>query len=202
MLAAAKLAGEPAATYLDPAHPVQRRNLRVLAAFAGRAEETIAVATDGCSAPTFALSLREIARAFARLVAAPSLRTDSEEVTEQAEVVAASMRAHPEMVAGEGMLDTILMRAVPGLVAKIGADGLHASGWIGPRGAVGAAVKVMDGDSGRARAAVVVEVLRQAGALDAHAAAPDPLRDQFIVRSLRGAAVGEVRPVFRLRRES
>jgi len=199
MLAAARKAGEPIETYLASAHPVQRRILRAVAAFTGREEGRIALAIDGCSAPTFAVSLRELARAFARLVAAPSLRTDPDGLDAQAAIVAAAMRAHPEMVSGGGMLDTILMRAVPGLVAKMGADGLHAVGWTGPHGPVGAAVKIMDGDSGRARMAVVVEMLRQAGAVDAHATLPQSLTDPLIVRSLRGAAVGEVRPVFRLR---
>ena len=38
------------------------------------------------------------------------------------------MRAHPELVRGDGELDTELMRAVPGAVAKGGAEGLSSLG--------------------------------------------------------------------------
>jgi L-asparaginase II len=202
MLAAAKAMAQPTEGYLDPEHPVQRAVRAAVAAFTGRPEDQIAVAVDGCSAPTFAVTLGEAARAFARLIAAPGLETGGPALTRAAARVAAAMRSYPEMVSGDGMLDTILMRAIPGLVAKIGADGVHAIGWSGAGGPMGIAVKVMDGDSGRARAAVVLAALRQVGALNGSVTLPEAVTDLFTVRSLRGAAVGEVRPVFSLKRET
>jgi len=199
MLAAARISGEPIESYLDPDHPLQRRILESVAAFTGSPAASIPVAVDGCGAPTFAVPLRALARAFARLVAAPSLVTGSAGLTAAAARVAAAMRAYPEMVSGDGTLDTVLMRAVPGLVAKIGADGVHAMGWAGPSGPMGIALKIMDGDSGRARTAVVLEILRRFGALNGGPALPADFTSFMTVRSLMGLPVGVVRPVFRLR---
>jgi L-asparaginase II len=58
--------------------------------------------------------------------------------------VADAMRAHPEFVAGDGMLVTELMREVPGLLAKNGAEGVMAFALPDGRAA---AVKVEDGSS-------------------------------------------------------
>src|SRR5205823_2721185 len=91
--------------------PLQQELSREVAAAA--AGPVRATATDGCGVVTFALSLEEMARAFARL---PEL--------EGAERVVAAMRARPELVGGEGALDTALMRAHPGWIAKRGAEGL------------------------------------------------------------------------------
>ncbi len=200
MLAAAKAGGHSISTYLEPVHPVQRANLEAVSAFTGVPVSKVRMAVDGCSAPTFAVTLRETARAYARLVAAASVVTGSPALTSAAARVAAAMRACPEMISGEGMLDTILMRAIPGLVAKIGADGVHAMGWLGSRGPVGIAVKIMDGDSGKARAAVVLETLRQVGAVDGSVTLPESMTGDFRVRSLRGAEGGEIKAIFTLRR--
>jgi L-asparaginase II len=199
MLAAARSGGQSISSYLEPGHPVQRANLAAISAFTGRAASEIRVAVDGCSAPTFAVTLHEAARAYARLAAAPHLETGSAELTSAAARIGAAMRAYPELISGEGMLDTILMRSIPGLLAKIGADGVHAMGWSGPRGPLGIAVKIMDGDSGKARAAVVLEVLRQVGALHGSETLPESVTGPFTVRSLRGVEVGQVRAIFRLR---
>ncbi|MBI3449536.1 MAG: asparaginase [Acidobacteria bacterium] len=199
MLAASRALGHPLESYLDPEHPVQRRNLEAVAAFTGRSARDIVVAVDGCSAPTFGVSLREAAVSFARLVAPPAAPAGSAALGLMAGRVASAMRAHPEMVAGDGMLDTVLMRAIPRLLAKIGADGFHAMGWDSPSGPLGIAVKIFDGDSGRARTAVVLETLRQLGALSG-AAVPESLRSALTVRNLRGREVGSVRATFRLSR--
>ena len=53
------------------------------------------------------------------------------------------MRAHPELVGGEGATDTVLMQSHPGTVAKGGADGLLCAGGRG----TGLALKVADGNS-------------------------------------------------------
>ena len=58
------------------------------------------------------------------------------------------MRAHPELVAYDGAIDTELMRAEDGLVAKIGAEGVLAVGLADGRGL---ALKVRDGARARSR---------------------------------------------------
>ncbi len=98
---------------------------------------------------------------------------------------AAAMRAHPELVAFDGAIDTELMRAEPGLVAKIGAEGVLAVGLADGRGL---ALKVRDGSRARRRAR-----RRRAGALGAGpgrrgGGRPRRRADPELARSPRGRA--------------
>ena len=70
------------------------------------------------------------------------------------------MSANPEMIAGSDRFDTDLMKTLSGrAVSKIGAEGIRC---LGIRGnpPIGIALKIDDG-SGRALAAVMLEVLAQ-----------------------------------------
>src|SRR5262245_4214833 len=123
MLAAALAGGHDTASYLDPKHPVQQSAIGVLADLTGRMRDRILVAIDGCSAPTFAVSLAEAARAFARLVEPQGLVPSHRD---SAARVVAAMREHPLMVGGEGTLDTELTaHSIHSLVAKRGAEGVQ-----------------------------------------------------------------------------
>jgi L-asparaginase II len=98
-------------------------------------------------------SLRGLASAFLRLV-------NAEPGTPE-RTVADAMRAHPEMVAGtdaEGY-DTHLMRGIPGLISKVGAEGVIA---VAAPGMGAVAMKVDDG-SARARLPVLVAALGRLG---------------------------------------
>jgi L-asparaginase II len=135
-------------------------------------------ATDGCGMRTFAVPLAALARAFGAL-AGGGLGPSGDRC-------AAAMRAHPELVAYDGAIDTELMRAEDGLVAKIGAEGVLAIGLPDGRGL---ALKVRDG-SVRAVAPAGVALARSA--LELAAKVPDTLAAAPIVNS-RGLRVGELR---------
>ena len=96
------------------------------------------------------------------------------------------MRAHPELVAYDGAIDTELMRAEDGLVAKIGAEGVLAVGLPDGRGL---ALKVRDG---AVRAVAPAGVALARSALGLEAAVPGALAAAPIVNS-RGLRVGELR---------
>jgi L-asparaginase II len=113
-------------------HPLQQELLAEVAAAAELQPAEIPVAVDGCGVTTFALSLERMAASLARL---PEL--------DGAERVVAAIRAHPELVGGEGSLDTALMRALPGWVAKGGAEGLFCA--VSPEG-LALALKCEDGN--------------------------------------------------------
>ena len=119
--------------YRLPDHPLQQEIRRIVATAAGRPEEAIATATDGCGVPTFALSLLEMARVFAGLARGEP---------EGADAVVRAMTAHPALVGGPVSVDTLVMRALPGAVAKRGAEGVLCVGL--PNGD-GVALKVEDG---------------------------------------------------------
>jgi L-asparaginase II len=137
--------GWETAGYRHPGHPSQDAALAEVAARAGVAVESIRTCTDGCGVVAFELPLSTIAAMYARI---------PEELPRQF----AAMRAHPELVRGDGDLDTELMRALPGVVAKGGAEALAAVGLEGER--LGVAVRVEDGGY-RAIDPVLVETLRQ-----------------------------------------
>jgi L-asparaginase II len=134
MLAACTTNGWPTETYLAADHPLQVTVARTVSELAG--EPIAATLVDGCGLPLFTYSLTGLARAYRTLVtAAPGMLPRR---------VADAMRAHPDMVAGDGMLVTNLMQAVPGLLAKSGAEGVMALALPDGRAA---AVKIEDGSS-------------------------------------------------------
>ncbi|MER3632943.1 MAG: asparaginase, partial [Blastocatellia bacterium] len=69
MLATAKHLGSDLNTYEKISHPLQQKIFQDLAEFAETSAEKIQVATDGCSAPNFAVSLSAMAVSFLNLVA-------------------------------------------------------------------------------------------------------------------------------------
>ncbi|MEV4627720.1 asparaginase [Micromonospora sp. NPDC049523] len=149
MLLTCLAAGWSVEEYWQPGHPLQQRLRAAVEEFTG--ESVAAVGVDGCGAPVLAVSLTGMAGAFLRLVSgAPG----SVERT-----VADAMRTHPELVAGTGAEDTRLMNGVPGLLSKVGAEGVVVSAVPGV-GAV--AIKIDDG-AARARQPVLVAALRRLG---------------------------------------
>ncbi len=184
----------PIENYLDPRHPVQVTIQQTLAELAGVSPETMDVATDGCSAPTFAIPLAAAALAFARLADPSQLPEPRRSALRR---IAAAMMTHPEMVGGTKRLDTDVMRAGRGrVVVKGGAEGYYGIGIL-PQG-LGVALKMEDGDGARGRNAVVVEVLRQLGALDETDLAGLSRYAVGPTRNHRGLLVGEMRPCFQL----
>ena len=93
------------------------------------------------------------------------------------------MTAHPELVAYDGAIDTELMRAQPGLVSKIGAEGVLGVGLPDGRGA---AIKVLDGGA-RALDVVVPLLLEQHWGLELGGDALAALRAAPVLELARGA---------------
>lgn len=157
MLATARALDAPVEGYLDFDHPVQRLIADHLSLISGVREEQFIVGRDGCGAPTVAMPLSAMARAFARLAAPENL---------PAEIAAAATRlreataAEPAMVSSHGSFNSELLRLGGGdLVAKGGAEGLFCVASHSRE--VGIAVKTSDGSS-RAHPPVVIGLMRAA----------------------------------------
>jgi L-asparaginase II len=195
MLLLARAMGEPLESYIDPAHPVQRRIFERFAEFVGSPFEDPVPAIDGCSAPTPWMPLSTLARAFALF--ARGVDAAGRPVPALAEIRDA-MAAHPENVAGEGRLDTQLMRCLGGaVVSKAGAEGMHATAHL-DRG-LGIAVKIADG-SRRALKPAVLAVLEQLALLSVKDRERIEPAEERVVRSYAGLAAGEIRPALELKR--
>ena len=114
MLATCVANGWNIKTYLNADHPLQ---VAVLAEIESLAGAKVSNKTfDGCGAPLFALTTRQLANAIRNI----TISKDPVHV----EVMNAA-RAHPEMVAGEGRLTTRTMKSVPGLFMKEGAEAVE-----------------------------------------------------------------------------
>lgn len=188
MLAGAQHLGEPLEGYLWPDHAVQRRIRSDVATLAGVPADRLVVTVDGCGAPTFAVPLAAAARSIARIGAPDDLPSAQARAARR---IVAAMRAHPEMVAGEGRFDTDLMRTGRGrLVAKGGAEGVHTVAV--PERRLGLVVKVDDG-SDRGYRLVVIELLRRLGLLDeAQAAGLAERQGQKTQKNFAGREVGDL----------
>lgn len=182
MLALALANGFSPEGYLDPEHPAQSLILDSVCEWTDLQRRPLAWGIDGCSAPTVRLPLSSIALAWARFAA-----HDAEPAAQR---IRRAMMAYPEMIAGEGRIDTALMRATHGrIVTKIGAEGVYAIGLI-DRG-IGISLKVEDGAS-RAIPPTVVSLLDQLGLLnDDERAALAPFV-RVPVRNYRDLLAGDI----------
>ena len=180
MLLSTRLLDLPSSRYVDSEHPLQMRNLQVLADFAGIDPGEIGVAVDGCGAPSYHLSLYRAAFAYARLAAAARAEAPAPVLpryTEPAREIFDAMTAHPDFVAGNWSISTPLMEAQRGrLIAKEGAEGFYAmaldpslAGPVLERAgvsegeALGIALKIADGSMSRGRDPVIIRILEVLG---------------------------------------
>jgi L-asparaginase II len=212
MLAHAKMRGLPLENYLALDHPVQRDILASFAEMCLIPLNEIQLGTDGCSAPNFALPLYNAALGFARYCDPRGL---GESRAAACRRVTSAMMAYPEMMSGYGEFDEQLMKAGDGkFVTKRGAEGYQIvgilPGVLSPDSpGIGIALKVSDGDasrmddmlasSNRVRPAVVIEILRQLGALtQEQMQALSPFGPVKEIRNHREIVTGKSYPVFTL----
>jgi len=172
--------------YVTPDHAVQKACLEAFESVTGESSPGFGI--DGCSAPNFATTLHGMARAMAFFAAAEE---GSGVRASAAARLAKAMRLHPELVAGEGRACTELMRAMEGRVAlKTGAEAFFIA--IIPEKKLGVALKVVDGGTRGAEAAITA-ILVQLGLLDAaHPAARKRLNAP--IRNWNGIETGMIRP--------
>ena len=174
MLALARHHDWPTAFYTRPEHPVQQRCLAEVSRWTGVPREEIQTGVDGCGVVCFALPLRNMALAYAKLGSG------------ERGAVVQSMLHHPDLVAGDGRPCTEIMRAHPGrVIAKVGAEGVYCALLVGE--GLGVALKVADGHG-------LASVLAMAAVLEGLGLRPLP--PSLGVRpnlNTRGEPVGELR---------
>ncbi|BDT95514.1 MULTISPECIES: asparaginase [Nocardia] len=177
MLATCTVNGWPTAGYQDRAHPLQRAVIATVADLTGEPETDLGI--DGCGLPIIPVSLVNLARVFSTMATAEPGTPERR--------VADAVRAHPRVISGTNAPDLLAMQATPGLVCKIGADGVHAGAL--PDGSA-FAYKIEDGHD-RARMPLTLAILHRMGiewtAAHAELAAPAVLGG--------GARVGVIRAI-------
>ena len=143
-IALAVAEGWPVEGYFDAGHPVQEAMGAGSPRPRGSSRRISRTPSTAAGCRRSRVPLARLADAFGRLAGGG--------LGPAGERLAGGDDRHPELVAYDGALDTELMRAHPGLVAKIGAEGVLGIGLPDGRGA---ALKVLDGamrglDTGRA----------------------------------------------------
>jgi len=181
--------------YVTANHPVMREVSAALSATTGVDVEQAPRGIDGCSIPTFALPLRALALAFARVGTGQGLSTANARAAGRLREAVAKA---PFMVGGTDRFDTRVMQAFgERLFCKIGAEGVYCAAL--PELGLGVALKIDDGAARAAEAAMatVAQALLRAenelhGLLHGYSHLP--------LRNWRGVDVGSLRPAQALTR--
>lgn len=129
--------------YSNIDHPVQKAVAKAMGSICDVDLAKCEYGIDGCSLPTWAFPLRNMALGFARLGA---------EGHGAGRRIIAAVRKYPFMVAGTGRFDTKVMQAVPRLFIKVGAEGVFCGSI--PHAGLGFALKCDDGGIRGAEVAV------------------------------------------------
>ena len=148
--------------YVTPEHPVMREVTAALQATTGYDLASAPRGTDGCSIPTYAVPLRHLARAFARIGSGVGL---SDGHARAAKRLRAAVAKAPFMVAGTDRFDTRVMERLGERVfCKVGAEGVFCAAL--PERGLGVAIKIDDGNNARACEVVMAAVVEAFVALD------------------------------------
>jgi L-asparaginase II len=150
MLVWCRQAGVPTDGYWREDHPVQRAIAELVARlFEDGAAPPLAI--DACGVPTWHVTLRSIARAYAWLARPDRLPAGLDDLRVPFRRVRDAMQANPVHLSGHGQLDTDLT-SDGGFVAKEGAEGSIGIGCVGT--GLGLALTIEDGDPTRRAASV------------------------------------------------
>jgi L-asparaginase II len=175
--------------YVAAAHPVMREVTTALQAATGFDLATAPRGIDGCSIPTYAIPLRHLALAFARVGTGAGL---SPEHARAASRLRGAVAKAPFMVAGTGRFDTRVMERLRGRVfCKVGAEGVYCAAL--PGQGLGVAIKIDDGNNARAAEVVMAAVVEAFVALDDAESAFMRAFSDATIRNWNGREVGRLR---------
>ena len=181
--------------YVRPEHPVMREVTAALQAATGYDLEQAARGTDGCSIPTYAIPLRHLAHAFARVATGAGL---APEHAQAARRLCQAVARAPQMVAGTGRFDSRLMaRLGERVFCKVGAEGVYCAAL--PEVGLGVALKMDDGNTARAAEVVMAAVIEARLALEGEDAALVRSLSRVELRNWNGIEVGALQAAPALR---
>jgi len=175
--------------YIEPQHPVMREITASLQAATGWDMASTPAGTDGCSIPTFAVPLRHLAHAFARVGTGTGLTPGRAAAAGR---LRAAVAAAPYMVAGTGRFDTRVMERLGARVfSKVGAEGVYCASL--PELGLGVAIKMDDGNTARACEVVMAAVIEKLLPLNDGDAAFMAAFSEVQMRNWNGIEVGRLR---------
>ena len=173
------------AGYQRPEHPVQETVRGVLEDLTGVDLPPDRCAIDGCSVPTWAIPLKNLAHAFAKFATGRGLAPERAAAAARLRTACAQ---NPWYVAGSGRFCTEIMRILgPRAYVKTGAEGVFCGAL--PDQGLGIAIKCDDG-AGRAAEAIMAAVLARFLRLDDAERAALARFVRPILRNWNGIEVG------------
>jgi L-asparaginase II len=174
--------------YFRPEHPVQRQVRAVLEDFTGTVLGQELCAIDGCSVPTWAMPLQNLAHGFAKFGTGYGLSPARAAAAARLRQACATK---PWFVAGTGRFCTEIMQLFGERVfVKTGAEGVYCGAL--PQQGIGIAVKCDDGAS-RAAQAIMAAVIARLLPLDGAERAALAAFMQPVLRNWNGFEVGAIR---------
>lgn len=181
--------------YVHPDHAVMREVTQALVDVTGFDLAQTTRAVDGCSMPTFAIPLRHLALAYARVATGAGLSTAH---ATSARVLRSAVAKAPFMVGGTGRFDTDVMQVLGERVCcKVGAEGVYCAAL--PDAGLGVAIKIDDGNTARAAEVVMAAVIERFATLGAAEQAFMRTRSEAPLRNWNGIDVGVLRATAALR---
>jgi len=179
--------------YVEYDHFVQASIRDVMADLTGTEHGHDNCGIDGCSIPTYAAPLKNIAHGFARMASGTGL---GPERAKAAKRLMSACMAEPWFVAGTGRACTELMSVAPGRIfAKTGAEGVFCATL--PEKGYGIALKCEDGST-RGAEAMIGGVLAKLFADDEEVSAKLTDWSNKSLRNWKGTEVGRIRPAGQL----
>jgi L-asparaginase II len=170
--------------YVGAEHPVMRAVTAAMSAVTGEDLARQTPAIDGCSIPTYAIPLRNLAAGFARFGTGTGM---PDGFAEAARRLRQAVADHPVMLAGAGRFDTVVTQAL-GAAAfiKLGAEGVYCGAL--PMLGLGFALKCDDGTPRAAEAATAALLQRLLGPNEVLYGLANPNLTNW-----NGLAVGQIR---------
>ncbi len=174
--------------YLKADHPVMREVTAALQAATGYDLRNTPQGTDGCSMPTYAVPLRQLAQAFARVGTGVGLNDGHARAAKR---LRAAVAKTPFMVAGTGRFDTRVMELLGERVfCKVGAEGVYCAAL--PERGLGVAIKIDDGNNARACEVAMAAVIEAFVSLDDREAAFMRSLSEVRITNWNGIEVGQL----------
>ena len=181
--------------YVSPDHEVMRAVTAAVQAATGCDLAQAPRGTDGCSIPTFAIPLANLAQSFARVATGARL---SAEHADAAWRLRSAVARHPFLVAGTGRFDTRVMERLGERVfCKVGAEGVYCAAL--PERGLGVAIKIDDGNNARAAEVAMAAAIEACVTLDDGEAGFMRDFSDVTLKNWNGIEVGALRATEELR---
>jgi L-asparaginase II len=175
--------------YVAPDHPVMREISAAIEAMTGFDLAKTAQGVDGCSIPTFAIPLKNIATGFAKFASGEGL---SPARAKAAQRLRQAVTASPFHVAGTGRFDTLAMQDLrERAFIKTGAEGVYCAAL--PEQGLGVAIKI-DDSATRASETVMAAMLTRFLELETSASKSVAAHLDYRMSNWNGIEVGRLRP--------